>query len=688
MNMDPLDSINWVDYTAPTVIDVFISGGGHSVREVAWGSSFSTRPIDATETAAIMHTLANYEAVANVSFHVVQDIADADFAFLESNNATDALGYFEIGGGDLRFDGTTYELDGWAVINGNGSGWTSSGVAVGGYGYVTLIHELGHGMGLAHPHDDGGGSETMDGVSSPFDDHGTADLNQGVFTTMSYNDGWQTAPHGASTSNNYGWQGTLMALDIAELQDKYGANTSTNAADDVYTLPDLNASGTYYACIWDTGGTDRIDAGNARDVTIDLRAATLDYAEGGGGRISYAAGIHGGYTIAGGVEIENATGSDGSDLLIGNALANVLHAAGGNDVANGREGDDTIEGGAGRDTINGGAGGDDMRGGSGDDTYFVDNVGDTVTEWANAGDDVVMAALSFTLSANVERLTLSGAANSSGTGNRGANEIAGNAGDNRLDGAGGADTLRGGEGSDTLFDGGGDDLMVGGAGDDIYVLGRRGSLLVEVAGGGVDTVATARSHVLGDHIENLTLTGARDLAGHGNNLDNVILGNGGGNKLSGRNGSDVLRGEDGSDDLVGGARHDTLEGGDGADTLRGGSGRDVLDGGVRNDVLEGGAGKDRYVFTGAWGKDRIVDFDNGSDLCDLQSLRDVNDGHALDVDQLLIVDKPVGARVFLDLDRDGLRDRIDLDGDGMADVAHITLKGVASWDLTGDDFLF
>ncbi|MDQ4086490.1 MAG: pre-peptidase C-terminal domain-containing protein, partial [Pseudomonadota bacterium] len=61
-------------------------------------------------------------------------------------------------------------------------------------GWFTLIHEFGHGLGLAHPHDNGGNSEIMAGVTSPFDSYGVFDLNQGVYTTMSYNPGWETHP--------------------------------------------------------------------------------------------------------------------------------------------------------------------------------------------------------------------------------------------------------------------------------------------------------------------------------------------------------------------------------------------------------------------------------------------------------------------------------------------------------------
>lgn len=67
-------------------------------------------------------------------------------------------------------------------------------------------------------------------------------------------------------------------------------------------------------------------------MVIDLREATLELEEGGGGWLSYADGIYGGYTIANGVVIENATGGSGDDAIVGNAADNVLTGGAGADT--------------------------------------------------------------------------------------------------------------------------------------------------------------------------------------------------------------------------------------------------------------------------------------------------------------------------------------------------------------------
>src|SRR6185503_11573172 len=141
--------------------------------------------------------------------------------------------------------------------------------------------EMGHGHGLAHPHDNGGGSEVMHGVVEEGAlDYSTGDygLNNGVYTTMSYNDGWdKDGPNGAAPENGYGYQGTLMAFDVAVLQQKYGANMDYMTGNDTYQLPDVNAAGTFYSCIWDAGGRDAIQGSTTLSNTINLNAATLEY---------------------------------------------------------------------------------------------------------------------------------------------------------------------------------------------------------------------------------------------------------------------------------------------------------------------------------------------------------------------------------------------------------------------------
>jgi Ca2+-binding RTX toxin-like protein len=302
-----------------------------------------------------------YEHIINVDYTEVSNSADADFILVETATAPALLG-------QMRPPGT--ENEGVGDFNKAGVGWSAKSLQQGGYNFITFIHEFGHGMGLAHPHDNGGSSEVMRGVTGDVaTGYTTGDfgLNQGIFTTMSYNDGWPDGPDGTSPSDNWGYQGTLMAMDVAVLQSKYGANTSYMTGDDVYRLPEVNRHGTFYSCIWDAGGDDTISGHGRLAVTIDLRPATLQYEEGGGGWVSWADHIYGGYTVANGVTIENALGGRAGDGITGNDADNRLTGGGGADTVLGGAGADELQGGAGADQLIGGSGADRLTGGFGAD---------------------------------------------------------------------------------------------------------------------------------------------------------------------------------------------------------------------------------------------------------------------------------------------------------------------------------
>jgi hypothetical protein len=141
-----------------------------------------------------------------------------------------------------------------------------------------ILHELGHAHGLAHTHDDGGGSEIMLGVTDS-SSLGIYDLNQGVYTVMSYNDGWQTHPDGtlefSRQTLDSGWSGSISAFDIAVLQERYGVH-AYNGGNSTYDIA-AHQNDAYYTTIWDSGGIDTIAYSGGRNVHIDLLAATLDY---------------------------------------------------------------------------------------------------------------------------------------------------------------------------------------------------------------------------------------------------------------------------------------------------------------------------------------------------------------------------------------------------------------------------
>ena len=279
------------------------------------------------------------------------------------------------------------------------------------------------------------------------------------------------------------------------------------------------------------------------------------------------------YTLPGNVEnlaltgalAINGTGNDLDNSLAGNAASNVL------------------TGGAGNDLLFGDAGADSLIGGLGNDIYTVDNAGDVITENLNKGTDKVNSSVTYTLSANVENLTLTGALALNGTGNSLDNVITGNSAANQLNGQAGNDKLIGGNGGDILTGGSGVDTMIGGLGNDSYFVENAGDVVTEYLNQGTDTVSSRLTYTLPANVENLILTGALVINGTGNNLTNVIIGNTAANQLDG------------------------------------GLGDDTLDGGLGNNMLTGGTGNDVFKFTTLGHIDTITDYNVANDTIQLEN---------------------------------------------------------------------
>ena len=419
-----------------------------------------------------------------------------------------------------------------------------------------------------------------------------------------------------------------------------------------------------------------------------------------------------------------APSTDGADALYGTSRNDTINGLGGDDLLYGFAGNDKLNGGDGNDFLDGGTGKDVMIGGAGDDTYVVDRKGDVVREERDGGTDTVESSISYKLGKYLENLTLTGSDNINATGNKLDNILTGNEGSNILDGGRGADILSGGLGDDTyivddigdavfenadegidtvrasisfslgddlenltllgddhldatgndldnvltgnrgrnILDGGlGADTLIGGKGDDTYIVDDAGDVVIEKSGNGTDTVLSSVSFALGDHVEDLTLTGSDDTDATGNKQDNVLTGNDGSNILDGGRGEDTLIGGLGDDTYVVDNRDDVVveNADEGTDTvlssisltlgdnvenltltgtgnlkatgnaldnvLTGSDGNNVLNGGLGADTLIGGKGDDTYIVDDA-GDVVIEKSGNGTDTV-LSSVSSALSGH-------------------------------------------------------------
>ena len=593
-----LDTIAWGTQLSSNTIVVYFAPAGTSVPGFPFPPRLRNIEAEAWndyEIAQFQKAFDAIEAVINVNFVVTTNAAQADLTLvLDTNEVTGSfLGVFNPPGtnnaGIGIFDGSQWDRS------------PGGDLEKGGFGYVTIVHELLHGLGLAHPHDDGGTSTVMSGVTSSQGDYGDHNLNQGVFTTMSYNSGFPGGGNGkaptGTVGTDFGFEAGPMAIDIAALQAMYGANNNYAAGNNLYILPTGNSEGTYWQTIWDTGGIDEIRHNGGAGSVIDLRGATLQEAPGGGGFISAANATAGGFTIANGVVIENATGGSGADRILGNNANNRLLGGDGFDTIYGGLGNDRIIGGDKADRLYGGSGNDQITGSSGADILYGEAGNDTL----NSGDEAdrlygvaramtccaagglraprlmdfgarramtrswvswamicSMAAPAMTFSTVATRPTTSTARP-------------------------GNDTLRGGQGFDRLLAGDGDDFARGGSEDD---------------------------------------------------------------GIFGGAGNDTLNGESGNDRMFGETGDDTMDGATGNDTLSGGAGFDKLIGGAGNDVLAGNFNADTFVFANGHGRDTITDFDALNDLekIDLSGVSavvnmfDLLSNHATQVGQNVVID--------------------------------------------------
>jgi serralysin len=260
-----LDSLIWGDGWIGSEITYSFNSGSTSHPLLG---SFEGKSWTPTETSAVADILLSYSAVCNLSFTRATDNSTTSnmalWSVSSSYMGTNLLGIF------LNPDGTYPQISGG--FNYDGIGY--SDLKKGGFGYLTFLHEFGHALGLAHPHDGGSNPDAtkFPGVVGPFST-GTYNLNQAMWTVMSYNNDLN---QGKSTDTSFGYQSTPMAFDIAALQAIYGANTSYNSGDNTYTLANINQFGTNWSCIWDVGGNDTItNQGSSKDCNIDLREASL-----------------------------------------------------------------------------------------------------------------------------------------------------------------------------------------------------------------------------------------------------------------------------------------------------------------------------------------------------------------------------------------------------------------------------
>ncbi|QWE11737.1 M10 family metallopeptidase C-terminal domain-containing protein [Polynucleobacter sp. AP-Titi-500A-B4] len=330
------------------------------------------------------------------------------------------------------------------------SSWTTnadSGMALGAYGLLTMIHEIGHALGLSHP----GAYNAGSGGTITYATNAVFAQDNRQYTVMSYfggylpGSGWQQD----GTTLTYIYPQTPMVYDIVAIQFKYGANMSTRTEDTTYgfhstvggieaAIYDFTINKTPILTIWDAGGVDTLDlSGSSANQNIDLTP----------GAYSSVDGMTNNVAIAFNTTIERAIGGSGNDTLTGGSSSSFLDGGAGNDLyiiklAGDHTSSNLIQ---------------DLAG-SKDEIRFTSTIASTLK--LNSADTGIELVTIGTGTAATAVSTGTTALNIDASAMKSALTIVGNAGANNLIGGSGNDTIFGGAGNDTLTGGGGADYFV------------------------------------------------------------------------------------------------------------------------------------------------------------------------------------------------------------------------------------
>lgn len=230
----------------------------------------------------------------------------------------------------------------------------------GSFAYQTILHEIGHALGLKHPF------EQL--YRLPFG------KDNNTNTVMTYND-----DPNSPVSFNGSFAITPMAYDIRALQYLYGA-TYSNQGDTLYAFDynnfigpnQINGRNGIKQTLWDSGGIDTLNfaavpaitggyyfnmnEGGQNTAKFALNGSVYNYVISDGNQQGTTATFpvstdSFGTTIGFGVSIENLVGSQGDDEILGNNLSNNIVGGPGNDSITGARGVDILTGGDGADVF-------------------------------------------------------------------------------------------------------------------------------------------------------------------------------------------------------------------------------------------------------------------------------------------------------------------------------------------------
>lgn len=300
----PLKTPVTVTFSFPSQLPTSYTG-----ENAAGWTPFSTEQQAATRTV-----LSLLQQQINVTFVEVADTATGfgTMRFSNNNQATSS-GYAML----PNSTSTDLDADTWIAIG------NDQGLAIGGYNWMTLVHEIGHAIGLNHP-----GNYNAGEASNGTEVGNFLGVNEDAFfnSVMSYR---QSAQSIQDT-----W---FMPYDMLTLRYLYGTKAFATQ-DDVYKYKDnagLSASN-----IVDDGGNDTLDFSEVTSgVTIHLTPGAYSSV----GKNSSGSATLANLTTSFDAVIENVIGTAAADIIVGNTAANLITGGAGDDKVDGAAGIDTLK---------------------------------------------------------------------------------------------------------------------------------------------------------------------------------------------------------------------------------------------------------------------------------------------------------------------------------------------------------